>query len=193
MDFEKYILWYLVSFCAILFGSRFGNQRSFYKSLILPPFAPEPFVYAIVWTSLYLLNATGCCLLQNHNDGDWSLELTLYLIFIGVSSLFTWVFFSLKNLIFSLLIMLASSALIILTTTLFFLSYDLAAWFILPTAIWVVFATYLMVSICINNPMSDPKRTKNVQVGVFSFSKDKSSHKKKTTVGTEEVEYIFED
>lgn len=168
MEFEKYLLWYVFAVCVILFGNIFKDGRGFYNKLILPSFAPKPIVYGIVWTLLYFSNATGCCLLQNNNGGNWSFELTLYLVFLAVSSLFSPAFFKLNNLGLSLIIMLLSTALIVVTTIFFFVKYAVAGWFVFPTAIWVGFATILMFVIYLNNSQCDPipttcKSNKNQQ------------------------------
>lgn len=147
--------WYLLVLCSSLLGalsSGGSDGKAYYKQLDLPSIAPEPWLFGVVWPLLYALQGTACWLLQDSNPSDeWTFELTLYVIFLGVSTLFTPMFFTIRSNLGSLIVMLLSTGLAITTVYFFFDHYSLAGWFFLPTVIWVAFATYLMLGIYINN------------------------------------------
>lgn len=147
--------WYLLVLSASLLGALSSNGKKgkrYYKKLDLPSIAPKPWIFGVVWPILYLLQASACWLLQESNAGDeWTFELTLYCIFLGISTLWTPVFFKIQCNMASLIIMLLSTGMATATVYYFFVAHTLSGWLFLPTAIWVLFATYLMLCIYINN------------------------------------------
>lgn len=171
--------WYLLVLCASLVGALTSDGRRgkrYYKNLDLPQIAPESWVFGIVWPILYVLQASACWLLQDNNASNaWSFELTLYVIFLGVSTLFSPVFFKLRSNLVAFVIMILSVGLGITVNYFFFANYLLSGWLFLPTNIWIVFATYLMLCIWINN-RSDTYTKKELSAIVATSSKDHFHH-----------------
>ncbi len=151
MEVLEYLFWYSFVIAIGAFGSIFSDKE-YYRTLTLPSLAPRPFVYGIVWTILYGLDATAAALHQRSNDGNWDIALTLYVIFAIVSGCYTMAFFYCRWMWLSTLIMIASSGLSIATVIYYFdFTNDLAGWLFLPTVVWVLFATYIMINVLINN------------------------------------------
>jgi benzodiazapine receptor len=154
MNAQEYAFWYLLCFCSAMFGALFSNKgsRKFYYGLSRPALAPRPIVFMIVWTVLYTLQATAAALFQDkNNDGVWSLELTLFVIFLGVSSLYTIVFFRFHAIRLATIIVLGSLGLSVAVLCLYFDDYLLSGWLFLPTVVWLAFALYLSIAIWIRN------------------------------------------
>jgi len=146
--------WYALAYGAMIIGGLFGarkNTRKYYKSLILPALSPPPAVFSIVWSILYTLIGTAGWLYQEHNGDDWDVALTWVVIFLGVSTSFTFFFFFVKDNFVSFIIMLGSLGTGITAVYYLFHGYLLSGYLFLPTVIWVAFATYLQLGILINN------------------------------------------
>lgn len=146
--------WYGLVYGAMLIGGLFGmwkSARKYYKSLILPSLSPPPAVFSIVWSILYTLIGTAGWLYQEHNNDDWDCALTWVVIFLGVSTFFTFFFFFVKDNFVSFIIMLGSLGTGITAVYYLLHGYLLSGYLFLPTVIWVAFATYLQLGILINN------------------------------------------
>jgi tryptophan-rich sensory protein len=146
--------WYALAYGAMFIGGLFGmwkSARKYYKSLILPVLSPPPAVFSIVWSVLYTLIGTAGWLYQEHNNDDWDAALTWVVIFLGVSTLFTFFFFTVKDNFVSFIIMLGSLGTGITAVYYLFHGYLVSGYLFLPTVIWVGFATYLQLGILVNN------------------------------------------
>ena len=146
--------WYGIAFGAMFLGGLFGmwkSARKYYKSLILPSLSPPPVVFSIVWSILYTLIGTAGWLYQEHNKDEWDASLTWLVVFIGVSTLFTFFFFFVKDNFVSFVIMIGSLGTAITADYYLFSNYLVSGYMFLPTVIWVAFATYLQLGILINN------------------------------------------
>ena len=149
---QLYAFWYVLVGLAGL-SAPMGSGKEFYDSLNKPRFSPPPVVFGIVWSCLYALMGTAAALLQDSNAGDgWSFELTLFVVFLGVSWLFSFAFFSLHNLLLSLVVVVASLGMSVAVVYYFFQAHLVSGWLFLPTCVWVGFAAYLMGSILVSNP-----------------------------------------
>lgn len=151
METIQYFFWVFYVISIGCFGAIF-TDKEYYEKLIKPSIAPRPMWYGIIWTVLYILQIICCQLYQrNHTDGKWDTTLILYIVFSAVSGLFTLFFFYFNALILSTVIMIASTVLVIITDAFFFKNYPESGWLFLPTVIWVIIATYIMIDVLINN------------------------------------------
>jgi tryptophan-rich sensory protein len=147
-----YLLVYSVSLTQRLFFKKAG--RKFYDALIKPTLTPSPFLIAILWVSVYTLQATASWwLLRSVEDagGLWDTGLTLYLAFLGVSAFYVPLFFFYQNIFLAWMIILISLTLSIVTTYFYFVDSLVAGWLMLPTPVWIAFLTYLQSIIFLNN------------------------------------------
>lgn len=147
-------LWYIGVFGVIMISNLFTSRqqnKSYYKSLILPSIAPPPYVFGIMWFSLCILISTSGWIFQKHNNWDWSSTLTWMVVFVCVSGTFNFAFFVFKNNSLSFLIVTASAIFATITNYYLFHNYLLAGYLFLPTTIWICFATYLQLTILVNN------------------------------------------
>ncbi len=116
-----------------------------YAQLAKPPFNPPEWLFAPVWTVLYILIAiAGWRIYQRDRS---SLPMKLWWIQLALNFLWTPTFFSAHQIGLALLIILGLLA-VILGFIASSLKQDcLAAWFFAPYAVWVAFASVLNASI----------------------------------------------
>lgn len=156
MRFEFYGFWFLLNAFILVATRPTKKNMKFIWELTRPTFMPSGKVFFYAWLCLYILMSTSVCLIQNHNKNhEWSFEVILYVVFLGVSSMFTVTFFTLHQLWASTIVVFISWALSIIVTTYFFQSFLWAGWVFLAVPIWLTFALYLSFSISFNNPSSN--------------------------------------
>lgn len=136
-------LWIGLTFLAPAIGFRAKPDRWF-RSLTKPSFNPPSWVYAPVWTLLYLLMAIAAWLVWR--DGGWERQafpLSLYLVQLVLNAAWTPLFFGAHRLGLALVdIVLQWFA--IAATLLAFARVDaVAGWLFAPYLAWVSFATVL--------------------------------------------------
>jgi benzodiazapine receptor len=107
------------------------------KSVLTPP----PIVFSIVWTILYLtIIASFVVYLRNKPA---LLGIVFFLIQLGLNLSWTPVFFRLKRINLSLLIIILTWIFILLTMFVFYQTSRLSAYLLIPYVLWVSFAIYL--------------------------------------------------
>lgn len=141
----KFILYLLPWFLSTII---FGIDTNYYKTLNLPPFAPPPIIFAIIWPILYLLiTYTIYKILPQSND-----KYKKYLIINYISNqLYTFFFFTLKStslaLIDTIIVLISSIYLYKETNNL----DKKTSKYLIPYILWNIFATILSTGITIMN------------------------------------------
>lgn len=121
---------------------------TWYYSLIQPPLTPPYWLFAPVWTILYLSMFTALLIYAiKPFAGDKLWGFTLF--FIGLLINLSWipVFFCYKNLILSLVIIIILDIITLFNIKEFFKVSKSAARTLVPYFIWILFATYLNAGI----------------------------------------------
>ena len=157
--FQKAVWWYLLVAVAALWGGR-TKARKFYQRLRKPLIAPPPWVYGVVWTALYALQAQASYWVQRET-GEFGWECWLYLASLGVSTSWSWFFFGLKKISLSLLVILLSLALSVAVTIVYWDVYALSGVFLLLTTVWIGFASWLNYRISAMNPRGSLKQRRS--------------------------------
>lgn len=142
-----------------LVGSLFTMSAipTWYATLTKPSFSPPNWIFAPVWTGLYLLMGLALYRIVSRNPApgrilrDWSLErrqaATLFGIHLVFNALWSILFFGLHNPLLGLLDILILLSLIVIITIKFYRLDRVAAYLLLPYLVWVAFATLLNFSI----------------------------------------------
>jgi translocator protein len=118
------------------------NIPTWYAALNHPAMAPPNWVFAPVWTTLYIVMAFAAWRVWRIT-GLKSAEMAAFAMQLALNLFWSAVFFALHR-IGAALIEIAVLDLAILVTTLLFLRRDrLAGLLMLPTLVWTVFATVL--------------------------------------------------
>lgn len=132
--------------------SSFAVQSSiytWYTTLNKPTFTPPNWVFAPVWTILYVLMGFAAGLVWSRGFyHKWVKTAIYHFIFqLLLNGLWSVVFFGFKNTGFALLIIIALLILIALTYKWFKIVNKTAAYLLIPYFLWVCFATVLNASI----------------------------------------------
>lgn len=143
MNFQEGAFWFLLVTISMLIGA-IPKQRKYYKSLKKPKWFPRPVVFAVVWFILYALMATAAVLYQHDLSVDhWKSGETAFIVFWAISTMFSPVFFVMKDIPLSLLICLASFGTSIWVVVEFWKQTTLAGALFLPTTLWTFFASIM--------------------------------------------------
>jgi translocator protein len=126
---------------------------AWYANLARPSFDPPDWVFAPVWTTLYLLMAFALWRVLRVPDSSTPRRLALSLFFIqlALNAAWSWMFFAAHDPLLGL-INIVPQFLVILGTVVAFRRLDqTAAWCLLPLAAWVAFAGVLNIAIWLLN------------------------------------------
>jgi len=137
--------WLVLSFAAAATGAVASSEAgTFYEQLVRPGWAPPAWLFAPVWTVLYLLMGTAAWLVwRQHGFKQARTALALFVIQLAANALWTWVFFVWHQgaLAFAEIVLLW--CLIAVTIASFWRFSRVAAALLLPYLAWVTFASAL--------------------------------------------------
>ena len=121
-----------------------------YDSLEKPFLSPPAIAFPIVWTVLYILMGISYGILKSKkltsSEIDW-----IYYVQLAVNALWSILFFVLKWRLFSFIWILLLLVLIIVMVYKFYKKDKIAGILQIPYLLWVLFASYLNISIYILN------------------------------------------
>ena len=146
--------WLAVSFAAAgVGGLASANSQEFYQQLTLPAWAPPSWLFAPVWTLLYILMGVAAWLVWREGGFRKArAALTLFLIQLAFNALWTWLFFAWRLGAAAFFEILILWTLILCTFVAFLRVRPIAAWLIIPYLVWVSFAAVLTYAIWQSNP-----------------------------------------
>lgn len=121
-----------------------------YNYLTKPFLSPPGYLFPIVWSILYVLMGISYGRLKNLDLNDSKIEL-IYYIQLLVNALWSIFFFVLKWRLFSFFWILLLLILVIIMIYRFYQKDKLAGLLQLPYLIWILFASYLNLSIYLLN------------------------------------------
>lgn len=137
--------------CAGLLGSLFTTTGpgSWYSTLIKPAFNPPSWIFAPVWTLLYILMGISLYLviMEGIKGRDVRIPLLVFTIQLILNILWSYAFFGLESTFFGLLVIILLWISIVATMILFYPVRKAAAWLLVPYILWVSFATLLTYTI----------------------------------------------
>ena len=140
----------VVTFAAAALGS-LSMPDAWYAALNKPSFNPPNWIFAPVWTVLYVLIAVAAWRIWKQAHG-WCVALSLWLLQLILNGLWTPLFFSMHRIDLALIDIVALLLVLIATIVAFFPRDRVAAWMLVPYLAWVSFATLLTASIFHLNP-----------------------------------------
>ncbi|KQS81193.1 sensor histidine kinase [Rhizobium sp. Leaf384] len=134
--------------CGILIGIN-NIPGEWYQSLQKPPFNPPNWIFAPVWTTLYvMIGAVGARTFLHHRHtramGFWAAQMLFN---------FAWspLFFGFHEIALALIVILALLISVYAFIAVSWRQDRLSAWLFVPYAVWVSFATLLNGSILLLN------------------------------------------
>lgn len=148
------VRWLAVSFFASLIGALASiNAKTFYAQLMQPDWAPPPWVFGPVWTTLYAMMGLAAWLVWR--QGGFSQQrkpLMLFLVQLAVNAIWSWLFFAWHLGAASFFTIIILWLLIAATILQFRRASLLGALLLVPYLLWVSFASALCYTIWSLNP-----------------------------------------
>ena len=127
---------------------------TWYAGLQKPDLTPPSWVFAPVWTALYVLMGISLCLilLSGINKGEVLIGLVLFLIQLGLNVGWSYTFFGWHSIFFAFLCILALWAFLLCTIIQVSRFSVIGAALLIPYLFWISFAAYLNYAIMVLNP-----------------------------------------
>jgi tryptophan-rich sensory protein len=155
IEWEAFIILLAINVVIGVVTSLFTGPEihGWYALLKKPSFNPPSWIFAPVWTILYVLIAYGAYRVWRHRNDSGEFTATTLLYFVQLVLNFVWpiVFFGMHQLFWALIVILALVLLIILNMVWFSRFSRTGAWLLLPYLLWVSFATVLNLYIYLLN------------------------------------------
>ena len=119
---------------------------TWYQTLIQPPLTPPGWIFAPVWTVLYLMMLASLVLYIRKctsKKKSWG----YFLFFTQILLNFTWspIFFGLKNIVFALVVIILLDIAVLFNIIEFSKISKTSGDLLIPYFIWILFATYLNI------------------------------------------------
>lgn len=114
-----------------------------YNNLISPPLSLPSFIFAPVWTVLYVLIFISLIIYISKKAPDKGLGYFYFSIQMLLNFLWTSVFFGFKNIFLALVIIVFMNIFLYMTIRKFMLVSKTASILLLPYFLWILFACYL--------------------------------------------------
>lgn len=147
----KLIISITVPLLAGFIGSYFTMPAipSWYAELTKPNLNPPNWIFAPVWTTLYIL--MGISFFMIWQKGRHNLQMVVFGAQIILNTTWSFFFFGMQRLDVAFLNIVLLWIMIVLTIVLFFRVSKIAAYLLIPYIIWVSFASYLNLAIWMLN------------------------------------------
>lgn len=147
------LAWIIFTFAFAALGAMGSSDApSFYAQLQQPGWAPPSSVFGPVWSALYLLMAIAVWRYWRKSDGMSDPGAWLYVVQLGVNSLWSWLFFKWHQGFLSFLCIVIMWLLIAATIFVFGKRDKLASVLLWPYLAWVSFAAVLCYHMWQLNP-----------------------------------------
>ena len=148
----------LLSLAAGLLGTLVtvtGSDSWFTLELIKPVWQPPNYLFAPVWTILYILMgvAAGYVVSQGWSKKEVKIATGIFLIQLVLNVLWSYLFFGWHMLMAATIDIVALFVVICFMMYLFYHIKHVAAYLLIPYVLWVAFATVLCATIWIMNPV----------------------------------------
>jgi tryptophan-rich sensory protein len=147
------VVFLVVVFIAASFGAIF-QPGAWYAGLEKPAFNPPNWVFAPVWTVLYVLMAVAAWLVwrERGSVAAAAVPLAAWLVQLVLNALWSWLFFGQHEMGLALVDITALWFAIVVTIALFWRVNHLASWLLVPYLAWVSFAMLLNAALWRLNP-----------------------------------------
>ena len=150
--FLSFILFGLITYSASVIGGlvTVGFKEPWYSLINKPTFNPPSWVFAPVWTTLYLMMTIAIWLFWHSRNREMN---TIYIYFIHIVFNATWsiVFFGLHQILFALIVLLVLIFLIIILIIRFKRVNLVSYYLMIPYLLWTLYALFLNFNLLILN------------------------------------------
>lgn len=121
-----------------------ADAGDFYQQLQWPTWAPPAWLFAPVWSALYLMMGVAAWLVWRERDSaETRAALALYVVQLAANALWTWLFFAWRQGAWAFAEIIVLLLLIVATMVAFWRVRPVASLLLLPYLFWVGFASAL--------------------------------------------------
>ena len=150
--FISFVLFFIITYSASFIGgmATISFKEPWYSELIKSNYNPPDWIFAPVWTTLYLMMTLAIWFFWHSKNRDMN---TIYIYFIHIVFNTTWsiVFFGLHQILFALIVLLVLIFLIIILI-IRFKRVNLASYYLMiPYLLWTLYALFLNFNLLILN------------------------------------------
>ena len=148
---------FLVSIGVCLLAGALGslattpNIPTWYSALEKPPLNPPREVFGPVWTTLYIMMGVALYLYWQSPRPEKREGFIAFGVQLALNTLWSIVFFGMQSPWGGVVVIVALIVAIIVNIVKFNILNGVSAWLLVPYLMWVLFATYLTVSIALLN------------------------------------------
>ena len=150
--FLTFIFFFFITYSASLIGglATINFKEPWYSQLIKPSFNPPDWIFAPVWTTLYLMMTVAIWFFWHSKNRNMN---TVYIYFIHLIFNTTWsiIFFVFHNIFLALIILIILIVLIIILIVRFKRVNLLSTYLMIPYLLWCCYALILNLNLLILN------------------------------------------
>ena len=150
--FLSFILFFVITFSASFIGGlvTISFKDPWYSQLVKSNFNPPDWIFAPVWTALYLMMTLAIWFFWHSKNRNLN---TIYLYFIHILFNTTWsiVFFGLHQILFALIVLLILIFLIVILIIRFKRVNLVSYYLMIPYLLWTLYALFLNLNLLILN------------------------------------------
>ena len=150
--FLSFILFFIITFSASFIGGlvTINFKEPWYSQLVKSNFNPPEWVFAPVWTTLYLMMTMAIWFFWHSKNRNLS---TVYLYFIHILFNTTWsiVFFGLHQMLLALFVLIGLILMIIILMLRFKRVNIVSYYLMIPYLLWCCYALFLNINLLILN------------------------------------------
>jgi tryptophan-rich sensory protein len=150
--FISFILFFIITYSASFIGgmATISFKEPWYSELIKSNYNPPDWIFAPVWTALYLMMTLAIWFFWHSKNRDMN---TIYIYFIHIVFNTTWsiVFFGLHQILFALIVLLVLIFLIIILIIRFKRVNLVSYYLMIPYLLWTLYALFLNFNLLILN------------------------------------------
>ena len=150
--FISFILFFIITYSASFIGgmATISFKEPWYSELIKSNYNPPDWIFAPVWTALYLMMTLAIWFFWHSKNRDMN---TIYIYFIHIVFNTTWsiVFFGLHQILFALIVLLILIFLIVILIIRFKRVNLVSYYLMIPYLLWTLYALFLNFSLLILN------------------------------------------
>ena len=150
--FLSFVLFFVITYSASFIGgfTTVSFKEPWYSQLVKSDLNPPDWVFAPVWTTLYLMMTLAIWFFWHSKNRDMS---TIYIYFIHIVFNTTWsiVFFGLHKIFLALIVLLILIFLIIILILRFKRVNLVSYYLMIPYLLWTTYALFLNLNLLILN------------------------------------------
>ena len=150
--FLSFVLFFIITYSASFIGGlvTISSKEPWYSQLVKSNYNPPDWIFAPVWTTLYLMMTLAIWFFWHSKNRDMN---TIYIYFIHILFNTTWsvVFFAFHNILLALINLMILISLITVLILRFRKVNYLSSYLMIPYLLWSIYALFLNYNLLILN------------------------------------------